>query len=147
MKNFFRLLIVIGLVTAGWLNRDKLRDLRVKPTTLDDGETVAATPTAPASTPVANPTPHPATAAKAAAAMAYPALKIPNSAFNKRFISLYEEAQFREPALLSDPKWPIKLAERTAVALGGGAMPVAATPAPVKPLGLQGSALDKKPAH
>lgn len=155
MKNFFRLLIVAGLITAGWLNRDKLRDLRAKAGTLDDSEVVTKPPSTPAPAEVANPTPHPATAAKAAAAKAYPALKIPDSAFNKRFISLYEEAQFREPLLLSDPNWPIKIAERTAIALGGGPMPVPpAGSQPHAPAGssstlpsskLKGSALDMRP--
>lgn len=128
MKNFFRLLIVAGLITAGWLNRDKLRDLRTKAGTIDDSEVVTKPPATPAPVVVANPTPHPATAAKAAAAKAYPALKIADSAFNKRFISFYEEAQFRDPVLLSDPNWPLKIAERTAISLGGGPMP--ATPEP-----------------
>jgi hypothetical protein len=151
MKNFFRLLIVAGLLTAGWMNRDVLRGLKAKATTLDGGEVQEPTPATPAPAVAGRSTPHPATAAKAAATKAYPALGIADSAFNKRFRSFYEEAQFRDPALLSDPNWPLKLAERTAISLGGGAMP--ATPAPsssgAKPGAsgnkLQGSALDMRP--
>jgi len=151
MKNFFRLLIVAGLLTAGWLNRDVLRGLTGKGTTISDGEVQEPAAAGPAPAAAGRPTPHPATAAKAAATKAYPALGMADSAFNKRFRSFYEEAQFRNPALLSDPNWPLKLAERTAISLGGGAMP--ATPAPssssAKPGAsgskLQGSALDMRP--
>ncbi len=146
MKNFLRLVLIVGLLVAGWMNRHLLTG-KTEKVDAEAAEEIA-TPAAPSPAPVAGvPTPHPATAARAAAVQTYPALKIPDSAFNKRFRSLYEEAQSRDPQFLADPNWPIKLAERTAVALGGGALPVANTPPPVKPSGLQGSALDKRPAH
>ncbi len=146
MKNFFRLLFIVGLLTAGWLNRDKLRGFGAKAEVPEDSGG-AATPEPAAPTATSSVTPHPAIESRQAAAKAYPALRIPDSAFHKRFLSLYEEAQFREPALLSDPNWPLKLAERTAISLGGGAMPTPLPPsAGTKPSSkLQGSALDMRP--
>lgn len=146
MKNFFRLLIVVGLITAGWLNRDKLRGLSGKAGTTEESEAVAAAP--PPVAAAVNSTPHPAAAARAAAAKAYPALLIPDSAFNKRFISFYEDAQSRDPALLRDPNWPLKIAERAALSLGGGPMPATPTPssgAKSSPNKLKGSVLDMRP--
>ena len=42
----------------------------------------------------------------------YPDLGRPGTAFHTRFVSLYEDAQKNTPALLSDPNWPIALADR-----------------------------------
>ena len=146
MKNVFRLLLVVGLLAAGWLNRDKLRGLRGGPTTLKDAEgeppTTEVERSAAATPP---PTPHPARDAQIAAAKAYPALGIPDSALNKKFRALYAQAQVSEPALLARPDWPLKLAERAAIALGGGPMPVPTTPAPSKPFTPLRNGLDMAP--
>jgi hypothetical protein len=151
MKNVFSVLLIVGLLTLGWVNRGKLTGLRGEPSTIDQPATPEVAP--PGSTPASSAqsapappaTPHPAKEALAAVRQAYPALFIPESPLNKKFVALHAEAERHNPALLAQPNWPVTLAERAAIALGGGVMPLPTTPAPPKPLGLQGSALDKKP--
>jgi hypothetical protein len=136
MKNVLLLLLVVGIPVAAWLNRGRIMALV---TPLAPGGEVTSNGAAPGLTP------HPAKEARLAATNAYPALAVPNSPFNKKFLALYAEAQQREPELLARADWPLQLADRTAVALGGARMPVPGTPEPVRPSGLQGSALDKRP--
>ncbi len=146
MKNVILLLVVVGLLVAGWRHRDKLTGMLKKPGSGEVAEEGSIFGSSVGEPPVEGATkPHPAKEAQIAATKAYPALGIPNSAFNKKFLALYAEAQRSEPQLLAQSDWPLKLADRTAVALGGAPMPVPQTPAPVQASGLQGSALDKRP--
>jgi hypothetical protein len=146
MKNVFLLLLVIGIPVAAWWHKDRLMAF-VNPSA-PPGE-VAGEATTPSSgdrrSASGVPTPHPARDAQLAATKAYPALNNPNSAFNKKFLALYAETKSRDPHLLAAADWPLKIADRTAVALGGAPMAVPSTPVPVEPSGLQGSSLDKKP--
>ncbi len=137
MKNVLLLLLVVGIPVAAWWHWDKVMAF-VKP--VPAGEVAAdGAPSA------AGRTPHPAAESKLAATKAYPALGVATSPFNKTFLALYAEAERSEPKLLARADWPLVLADRTAVALGGAPMPVPATPDPGRPSGLQGSALDKRP--
>ena len=136
MNKWLLLLIVVGLVVAGYLNREQLTALLAS-----HGVNVPFIP--PPSTPV--PTPNPAAASIARVKKAYPALSKEGSAFNKKFVALYNSLKETDPALLARDDWPVELANRTAHELGGGAMPIpGSTPPPVMhPLG--GTLLDKKP--
>lgn len=150
MKNIFLLLLIAGLLYLGWTNRGLLTGSTNPAAAEDSAEN------APATTPQTGPdtqppppavTPHPAKESMAAAVQAYPGLKIVNSPLNKKFLELHAQAQRAEPRLLSQADWPLRIAERAARALGGGAMPTPATPVKVgRPSGLSGSALDLKPA-
>jgi glutaredoxin-like YruB-family protein len=114
MKNLVSLILVIGLVVAGWMNRDKFGGLWTQAsTTLAEASSNLGLPN------VARATPHPAREAQARATALYPGLARANSALNRKFIALYKEAQSTDPALLSDPEWPLRLAERAIVSLGG----------------------------
>lgn len=133
MNKWFLLLIVAGLAVAGWFNWDKITAFAVEK---GYGKYLGAEPSP---TPAG---PNPAAASQAQAQKAYPALAIPGSPFNKKFLELYKAS---DPAFLTQPDWPMLLAERTAKELGGGAMPVPGRPTPPivfsPPLG---SALDPK---
>jgi len=147
MKNVVSLLLIIGLVVVGVMNRDKLRGLIGSSSTVD--EIPMATPepvpdTHADSTPPPA-TPHPAKESQAQAVSVYPGLKIPNSALNKKFVALYADARRGDPAMLTRPDWPMKLAERAMVELGGAPLPVP-TPAPRGTGTLPGGALDSKPS-
>ncbi len=122
MKNFVRLIVLVGLLIAGWTYRDRLRGLTGQPgpTEEEDSSTLEVPAGA---TQRGAATPHPAREAQARAAAAYPGLKLPNSALNKKFVALYKESQAMDPALLSRPDWPLQLAERAVVSLGGAALP------------------------
>lgn len=115
MKSFLSLILVIGLLFGGWMNRDKLSGLLGKAGAT--GDEASSNPELIASTP------HPAREAQAQATAIYPALAVPNSAFNKKFVALYKDAQSADPALLSRPDWPLQLAERAVVSLGGAPLP------------------------
>lgn len=122
MKGFLSLIIIIGGLTAGWLNRDKLSDLLAKhnaPSAEDSSTEDSASPAAHRSAA----TPHPAREAQAQATALYPGLTIPNSALNQKFVALYKESQATNPALLSRPDWPLTLAEKAVVSLGGAPRP------------------------
>jgi len=114
-------------------------------------------------TPVPPMTPNPAAESVVLAKKAYPALAKEGSAFNKKFVALYNSLKDSDPNFLAQPDWPVLLAQRTATELGGGAMPLpgaAAAPAmssqpfaskldPKHPAGTTpapiGSALDQTP--
>jgi hypothetical protein len=153
MNNFFRLLIIAALLVAGWHYRDRLTGFLGEPTTpieVEKESAVVAKSAEPAAPVRSGATPHPARDARVAAAKAYPGLALPDSALNRRFLALYAEAQRSDPALLAREDWPLRLAERAAIALGGGAMPVSAPPRPISsravtPKPLTGSALDRRP--
>ncbi len=102
------LLFVVGLLIVGWMNRDKLRGVP------------AAVGTALHLSPA---TPDPAREAQRQAAAVYPGITRPDSALNKKFVALYQDAQVNDPALLSRPDWPFVLAERAVVSLGGAPLP------------------------
>lgn len=142
MKNVLLLLLVVGIPVAAWWHWDEVKALVQPAASVEDGP-VDGAPASDGAAPRL--TPHPAKDARLAATTAYPALANPNSAFNKKFLALYAEAQRSEPQLLAQSDWPLKLAERTALALGGAPMPVPSVAEPVRPSGLQGSALDQRP--
>jgi hypothetical protein len=143
MKNLFLLLLLIGLLAAGWHYRQTLQGFKPGTTTADSPVTEAVQGTAATPPPA---TPHPAMESRATALKTYPGLGLQGSAFNKKFIELREKMERTEPAFLTQPDWPLRLAERTAKELGGAAMPPVGTPSLLKgPSGLQGSSLDQKP--
>ena len=74
----------------------------------------------------------------------YPALTHADSELHKKYVALYEEVRRSNPEFLARPDWPIKLAERAMVALGGGALPVP-TPVPKSLKPLPPTTLDAKP--
>jgi len=145
MKNVVSLLLIIGLVVVGVMNRDKLSGLFGRSSTVE--EIPMATPE-----PVPEPrestpppiTPHPARESQAQAMIVYPGLKVPNSALNKKFVALYADARHSDPAMLARPDWPMKLAERAMVELGGAPLPVP-TPVSRGTGALPGGPLDSKP--
>lgn len=156
MNKWTLLLVLIAVGVFGVLNRDKISAyLGAKPGT--PSETASAT--------VAPVTPHPAEDSIRKARQKYPALAVANSAFNKKFIELYNAKKEAEPAYLAAADWPMKLAEQTASALNGPVPTyqpptemsssalndrpigsVGPTKAPSVQLpGLKGSALDQRP--
>jgi hypothetical protein len=141
MRNFFLFLLLIGLLAAGWRYRGVLTG-ESAPAELKLPFIAESTPPTPPP-----PTPHPAHEAQTAVLKAYPALGLPDSPFNRTFKEMHAEAKRNNPQLLADPDWPITLAERTAIALGGGPQPIPGRTPPPRPSGLKGSALDQKPAH
>lgn len=140
MRNFFLFLILIALAAAGWHYRGVLTGQPGSGETTEFKLPFSAEPTPPPP-----PTPHPALEAQTAALKAYPALGLPDSPFNRTFKELHAEAKRNNPQLLAQPDWPIKLAEKTAISLGGGPQPIPGAPTPVRPWGLKGSALDQRP--
>jgi glutaredoxin len=123
VKSFLSLIIVVGLLAAGWVNQEKLSGLLTKLSapTEDAAEESSATSQRVAATP------HPAREAQAKATSLYPGIAVPNSAMNKKFVELYKDAQASNPALLSRPDWPLQLADRAIVSLGGKPLPRTAT--------------------
>jgi hypothetical protein len=104
MNKWTLLLILVGLGAVGMLNRDKISAYLGQ-----KSESADATP-APA-------TPHPAQDSVAKARKTYPALAVPNSPFNKKFVELYNAKKASEPEFLVAADWPMKLADETANAL------------------------------
>jgi glutaredoxin len=123
MKNFLTLIVLAGLLIAGWNYRDNLTGLFTTAGT-NTGETPETPslnlpdllPKSPSATP------HPASESQAQAKAIYPGLAKPDSPLNKKFVALYREAQANDPALLTRPDWPIELADRAIVSLGGTPM-------------------------
>jgi hypothetical protein len=146
MNKIVGLLIVVGLVAAAYTYRDTIGD---KITALRGGTTeettVADEPPAEVAPPKPDLTPHPALESQAEAKRIYPGVWIPGSQMNKKFLALYAEAKTNEPALLTRPDWPMTLADRTMVAMGGVPMS-RTTPVHITPKPLPGSALDKRPS-
>ena len=148
MKNVARLLLIIGLLVAGWVNREKLHGLGSGSSTFEATPTpTPALAAPPASVAEQRPpaTPHPAKESQEQAIKLYPALTHADSELHKKFAALYEDARRSNPDLLARPDWPMKLAERAMVGLGGAPLPVPTpTPKSVKPL--PPTTLDAKPA-
>ncbi len=116
MKNVVPLLLAVGALVAGWMNRDDLGGWWAK----FGGRQEAVSSTRNLPPPG---TPHPAREAQARAKALYPGLAIANSPLNKKFVALYKDSLFTDPALLSRPDWPLALADRAAVLVGGAPMP------------------------
>lgn len=151
MKTLLLLLLMVGLVATGWHYREKigLGGRAAEPGEEEvDASAVSSTSPPPPSPDAPPATPHPGTDSMALARRLYPALNMKDSAFRKQYEALYANAKAIEPELLARADWPIKLAERTTLKLGGAPMPL---PTPTRPLlesgpsGLQGSALDQRP--
>jgi glutaredoxin len=126
MKNLLTLIVLAGLLTAGWLYRDKLSGIFTTAGTTAE-ETLETldlpAPNLPEFLSRSSATPHPAREAQARATAIYPGLAKPDSQLNKKFVAFYREAQQNDPRLLTRPDWPIELAERAMVSLGGAPMP------------------------
>ncbi len=146
MKNVVSLLLIIGLVVVGVMNRDRLRGLIGGSSTTEEIPMATPEPVPETHVDTAPPsaTPNPAKESQAQAVSLYPGLKIPNSALNKKFVALYADAHRSDPAMLARPDWPMKLAERAMVELGGAPMPVP-TPTPHATGALPGGSLDARP--
>src|SRR4051812_44594890 len=107
MNKWTLLLILLGLGALGMLNRDKISAyLGPKP-----GET-AEVETTPASITPAPVTPNPAQDSIRLARVTYPGLVVENSAFNKKFIELYNAKKAVEPEFLAAADWPMKIAKQ-----------------------------------
>ncbi len=143
MKNVVSLVLIVALIVAGWMNRDKLQRLLNRPNSVEQTPAAAT----PAETQVNAPpgTPHPARESQALALQVYPGLRVLDSPLNKKFLTLYADAQQNNPALLSRPDWPIHLAERAMVEIGGAPLPVPrATPQGNGSNALTGTSLDQR---
>ena len=148
MKNILGFLIIVGLLAVAFVNRERLAAVFGRSPTVaevpPEPEPVPVTPEPEPPKPPA-PTPHPALEAQQKAKQLYPGITIPNSALNKKFVSLYNETQQNNPALLAQADWPLQLAERAVVAMGG--QPLArTTPAPLTPKPLPGTPGMDRPA-
>ena len=150
MNKIVGLLIVVGLVFAVYVNREKIASLRgggAAETSEQEQSALSEVPGTEVAPPTASPgglTPNPAKESQALALRLYPGLSLPNSALNKKFLALHAEARQNDPALLARPDWPITLAERAMIALGG--VPLSrTTPPPVQHKPLPGTAMDKRP--
>jgi hypothetical protein len=160
MNKWTLLLILVGLGAIGMLNRDKISaSLGHKPaeTAEASGEPAPITPV-----PI---TPHPAQESIKKARAVYPALAVPDSVFNKKFIELFNAKKASDPEFLVAADWPMKLAQQAADSLGGAvttyqaptevstsalnARPAKVVGSTVPPSvqlpGLKGSALDQRP--
>lgn len=155
MNKWTLLLILIGLGALGMINRDKISGYLTHKTA--ETEDASGTPAAV--------TPNPASESIAKARKTYPALAVPNSAFNKKFVELYNAKKQSDPAFLASAEWPMQLAQDTANALGAAVSsyqaptevsksalnarpPFFAGPTAVPSVqlpGLKGSALDQRP--
>jgi glutaredoxin len=127
MKGFLSLVIIVAGLFVTWTNREKFIHLLSKGDTVP-AETAETKDTPDETTRRSAATPHPAREAQAQATALYPGLSIPNSALNQKFVALYKEAQASHSPLLSHPDWPLTLAERSVVALGGAPMPRNSSP-------------------
>jgi protein disulfide-isomerase len=107
------LLVIIGLAVVGWFNRETISGWVVKKTAEVTQSPVFGRHSA---------TPNPARESAALATRLYPELAKGGSAFNLRFVALYNEMKLSDPNLLAQPNWPIQLAERTVRELGGGSI-------------------------
>ena len=135
MNKWLLLLIVAALAVAGWFRRDQVMAFLASKGALQAvGLPTPAPPFA---------TPNPAPDSIALAKQAYPALGKEGSPFNRRFVALYNSLKESDPQFLAQPDWPVRLAERTAMELGGGAMPVPGMATPPVVVHLEGTALDK----
>jgi hypothetical protein len=161
MNKWTLLLILIALAAVGMLNRDKISAYLGQKTeqTGDAAATPAAAP------PTA--TPNPAVESRATAARMYPAIAVPNSSFNVRFLQLFNATKTSDPASLAEADWPVKLAQQVAHDLNVAAItptppptelsksqlnarPISYAASTVPPSvqlpGLKGSSLDQRPA-
>ena len=109
MNKSLLLLVVIGLAVAGWLHREMISSWVSEKTAEVKQMAERANPSA---------TPNPAPEAVAQAKLAYPALAQAGSAFNQRFVALYNKTKASNPSLLTQAGWPLQLAQRTARELG-----------------------------
>jgi hypothetical protein len=157
MTKLFLVLVVIALAAIGWNQRDKVSGF------LQQFLADKTPPEAPAPA-----TPHPAKDSVAQARKAYPALAVANSPFNKKFVELYNNAKLTNPDLLTQPDWPMQLAQQTDTELKSpvpsatglpptqlsgsplnarppGSSPSYTVPPSVQLPGLKGSALDQRP--
>jgi hypothetical protein len=154
MSKWLLLLVVIGLGVTCWVNRDKI-------STWVGSMRGTAVVSAAA-------TPHPATDSQAQAVKKYPSLGVQGSAFNQKFVQLYNVKRNAEPAFLAQADWPMQLADQAASEQGVVAAPPTppptqasssvlnnrpsgfSAPATVPPTvqlpGLKGSALDQRPS-
>jgi glutaredoxin len=135
MKNFLALVLLVGLLAVGWANRERISDVLAKrgitsapaeTSSADEGDSPSLLPSFPTAAPSSGgpaPAPHPAQAAQAQAKALYPGLAVPNSSLNQKFVALYRDAQANNPALLAQPDWPLTLADKAMVSLGGAPMP------------------------
>lgn len=128
MKGLLYLVVILAAVYVTWTNREKYVHLFSPHKTAvvvdgDEDEAPSRDGANAGTAPGAAATPHPAREAQAQATALYPGLSIANSGLNQKFVALYKEAQANNPALLSQPDWPLTLADRAAVALGGAPMP------------------------
>lgn len=147
MKNILGLLIVIGLFSLAWVNRERISAILQRPAPVVE-ETPEPEPVAPEPPPMkfATPPPHPAAEAQEKAKQLYPGIKVPNSLLNRKFVALYNEAQRDNPSLLTQSDWPLVIAEQAVVAMGGAPMP-RTTPAPITPKPLTGTVMDQRPGN
>jgi hypothetical protein len=102
-------------INADYFERSRISTRENQPA--DTNHKPTETPAVPAATP------HPAKEAVAQALRLYPALGQKDSAMNKAFASLYEEARRDAPDSLAQPDWPLKLAARAASTFGHAAQP------------------------
>lgn len=127
MKGFLSLVIIAAGLFMTWTNREKFIHLFSKSDT--EAVETAETTDSPADAPRRSAaTPHPAREAQMQATAIYPGLSIPNSALNQKFVALYKEAQASNSPILTHSDWPLTLAERAVVALGGAPMPRTSSP-------------------
>jgi glutaredoxin len=128
MKSVLSLVLIVGLVIAGWINRERISGLWAKTdATADESSSDGDASRAGSQRNAA--TPHPAREAQAQAMRLYPGLGRANSALNLKFVALYKEAQSTNPGLLARADWPLELADRAATSLGGAPMPRSAVAA------------------
>jgi glutaredoxin len=118
MKQFLSFGLVIGVLIAGWMYRDKVGGVFA-----NAGPSLEKATSKLGLQRGANATPNPAREAQAQALSLYPGLARPDSELNKQFRGFYKQAQASNPALLSQPDWPLQLAERAVVSLGAAPMP------------------------
>jgi protein disulfide-isomerase len=118
MSKWLLLIVGAGAAYMGWTYREPIRDwlIEKKAEILTVADKSIRSESMPA-------TPNPAPAAVSRAREIYPALALAGSAFNLRFVALYNEAKIRNPRSLSKSNWPLELADRTARELGIRSVP------------------------
>ncbi|MEI9893600.1 MAG: hypothetical protein WDN28_06800 [Chthoniobacter sp.] len=159
MNKWLFLLLLIGLGGVGWVNRDKI-SARFGPKEEPEETPATQTPGPHMATP------NPAGDSVARAKAMYPALAVPNSPFNRRFLELYNDKKTSDPAFLTGTDWPMLLAQKVATESGpapsyqpptavsssplngrpSGSAPASTVPPSVLLPGLKGSALDQRPS-